>query len=71
MTTAELDKPQVVSVVRAGRLLGLGRTASYEAARRGDLPVIRIGRRYVVPLRALEKMLDGAAPRSRDDGAER
>ena len=37
--------------------MGLGRYASYEAARRGDLPVIKIGRRLFVPLRAFEKML--------------
>ena len=44
---ALLNDPQVVTVPEAGRILGIGRSASYEAARRGDLPVIRIGRRYL------------------------
>ncbi len=53
-----MNKPVVTSVPKAGALLGLGRYASYEAAKAGDLPMIRIGRRMLVPLRALEKMLE-------------
>jgi excisionase family DNA binding protein len=45
-------------VEEAARVLGIGRSAAYLAAQRGDLPVIRIGRRYVVPRAALERMLD-------------
>ena len=37
-------KPKTLSVPDAGRLyFGLSRGASYEAARRGELPVIRMG----------------------------
>jgi hypothetical protein len=47
-----------VSVPEGGHLLaGLGRSASYEAARRGDLPVLRIGGRLVVPVAALRRLL--------------
>jgi hypothetical protein len=42
-----------VSVEEAGRFLGLGRSAAYEAARRGQLPTRRIGRRLLVPVPAL------------------
>ena len=52
--------PKTLSVPEAGRWLGIGRNASYETARRGDLPVIRIGRLLRVPVGALEKMLDRA-----------
>ena len=53
-----MNKPVVTSVPIAGRkFFDLGRHASYEAARRGDIPVIRIGRRIFVPIRALEEML--------------
>jgi excisionase family DNA binding protein len=41
--------PTVLSVEHAGRLLGLGRSASYEAARRGELPTLKFGRRLLVP----------------------
>ena len=46
-----------ISVPEAGRRLGIGRNTAYEAARQGQLPVIRIGKRMVVPLAALEAML--------------
>ena len=37
-------------MVDVGRIcFGLSRNASYEAARRGDIPTIKIGRLYRVP----------------------
>lgn len=48
-----------LSVPEAGRLaFGLGYAASYEAAKRGDLPTIRFGRRLYVPTAALRRMLE-------------
>ena len=53
------DQPKTISVPEAGRLyFNLARNAAYEAARRGDLPVIRIGGRLRVPVVALERMLE-------------
>lgn len=40
-----------------GKVLGLGRSATYDAAARGEIPVIRFGQRMVVPTAALRKML--------------
>ena len=51
---------RTVSVPEAGRWLGIGRNASYEAARRGDIPTIRIGRLLRVPVVALERKLEEA-----------
>jgi excisionase family DNA binding protein len=48
---------QTITVPEAGIRLGIGRNAAYEAARRGEIPVIRIGKRMVVPLLAFERML--------------
>ena len=57
------DKPITISVPEAGRrYFSLGRNASYAAAGRGDLPVVKIGRILRVPVRALEQMLDAASP---------
>jgi hypothetical protein len=39
------DDELTISVPEAGRRLGLGKNASYEAARRGELPVLRFGRK--------------------------
>ncbi|MDQ3640427.1 MAG: helix-turn-helix domain-containing protein [Actinomycetota bacterium] len=46
-----------MSVEDAGAALGLGRSAAYEAARRGELPTIRLGRRLVCPTAALRRLL--------------
>jgi len=52
------ERPKTISVPEAGRrYFDLARNAAYEAARRGDLPVIRIGGRLRVPVVALERML--------------
>jgi excisionase family DNA binding protein len=46
-----------ISVPDAGKRLGIGRNAAYEAARRGEIPIIRLGKRMVVPVAAFERML--------------
>jgi hypothetical protein len=55
------EHPLTLSVPAAGeKYFGLGRQAAYAAAARGDLPTVKIGRNLRVPVRALERMLDGA-----------
>jgi excisionase family DNA binding protein len=51
-----------ISVPEAGRRLGLGKNASYAAARRGELPVLSFGRKLRVPRVAYERMLSEAKP---------
>ncbi len=46
-----------ISVPRAGKLLGLSRMSSYDAANRGEIPTLRFGRRMVVPTAVLLAML--------------
>jgi excisionase family DNA binding protein len=46
-----------VTVEEAAIILGLGRSAAYEAARRGDIPTGRLGRRIVVPVPMLLQWL--------------
>lgn len=50
----------VLSVEETRRLLGLSRGLMYEAIRTGQVPSVRIGRRILIPRRALEQMLDKA-----------
>jgi excisionase family DNA binding protein len=47
----------VWSVEEAGGLLGISRAHAYELVARGDLPHLRLGRRIVVPKRALDELL--------------
>ena len=49
--------PTVLTVEQGGRLFGLSRSAAYEAVARGELPVIRFGRRMVVPRATVLSML--------------
>lgn len=52
--------PKTLSVPEAGWLyFRLGRNASYEAAHRGQIPVIPLGRKLRVPVAALERMCRG------------
>lgn len=54
-------KPKTMSVPEAGRVyLGIGRDASYEAAKRGEIPVMQIGRLKRVPIAAMERKLEQA-----------
>ncbi|TFF27531.1 DNA-binding protein [Jiella endophytica] len=54
MTIDEALRRPTISVPDAGSVFyGLGRCASYEAARRGDIPTIKIGGRLLVPVVSL------------------
>ncbi len=48
-----------LTVTEAGQLLGISRNSAYEAARRGEIPTIRVGRRIRVPRSRLDELLDG------------
>ncbi len=66
-------QPKTISVPEAGAIYyGLGRDASYEAAKRGDIPFIQVGRLKRVPIIAMERRIEQAAQVSdggRDAGA--
>jgi excisionase family DNA binding protein len=53
---------QTLSIAEAAKALGVGRAAAYEAARKGQLPTIRIGRRLLVPLAELARLLNNTTP---------
>ncbi|GAA1772573.1 hypothetical protein [Nonomuraea bangladeshensis] len=57
-------RSEVVSLLTAGRLLGIGRTKAYRLAKVGEFPcrVLRIGGRYAVPVRGLQALLDPTTP---------
>jgi excisionase family DNA binding protein len=52
-----LEGRLTVTIEEAARVLGLGRSAAYEAARRGEIPCRRLGRRIVVPVPLLLQWL--------------
>jgi len=58
LTIDGLRARTTVSVEEAARVLGISRGGAYDAARRGDLPTISLGRRLRVPVPVLLRMLD-------------
>jgi excisionase family DNA binding protein len=54
-----LLKPETVSVEQAARLLGISRRSAYRYAKSGELPVVRIGGRILVPVHRLAALLNG------------
>ena len=59
---AELGQRATITVEEAAAILGIGRSAAYEAARRGQLPTRRLGRRLFVPVPALLRWLGAEEP---------
>lgn len=60
MKLSELRERTTVSVEEAGEIIGLSRSSAYEAARRGDIPILRLGRRIFVPVPRLLALLGAA-----------
>lgn len=53
-----MTRKATYSIEEAAKVLGIGRTAAYEAARQGQIPILQIGGRKLVPVAALERMLE-------------
>jgi excisionase family DNA binding protein len=51
------DMRMTLTVEEAAELLGVARGTAYEAARTGQLPIVRIGRRLLVPRHQLCALL--------------
>jgi excisionase family DNA binding protein len=51
------DERPTLSVMEAGRLLGLSKASIYHAVQSGEVPSIRVGRRLLIPTASLRKML--------------
>lgn len=52
-----MTKRLTVTVEEAAEMLGISRAHAYALSRRDELPSIRLGRRLVVPLSAIERLL--------------
>jgi excisionase family DNA binding protein len=47
-----------MTVEALAELLGSGRTATYDAVRRGEIPSIKVGRKIVIPTAAVRRLLE-------------
>ena len=59
---------QTCTVEEAGRRLGISRALAYKAAARGELPVLRIGKRYLIVASRLDQLLAGPDKGSGEGG---
>lgn len=57
MTPNATTTPATMTVEEAGHLLGISRRSAYRAVAAGHLPVIRLGRRILVPTHKLHALL--------------
>ena len=68
---SEPDGPWTMTVEQAARCLGISRALAYESVRSGDIPSLRIGRRILVPIQALRRLLDSAGSQESPDHTDR
>lgn len=51
-----------LSVEEAAKALGIGRNLCYDRVKTGEIPVIKVGKRLLVPRAALERLLEEGRP---------
>ena len=56
----ETGERLVLTIEETARRLGIGLNQCYAAAKSGEIPTIRIGKRFLVPAAALKAMLANA-----------
>ena len=66
----DIESRLTLSVEKVASLLGLGRTAAHEAARRDEIPSRRLNRRVIVPVSALLNCLGVSAQAARGVGMQ-
>src|SRR5205814_23694 len=62
-TNGELNglEALTLTIPQAAQVLGISVSKTYEAARAGQLPTIRVGARVLISRRRLEALIDGQA----------
>lgn len=55
---ATTEKRLCITVPEAAAMLGISRNFAYELVKQKQLPVIKFGKRLLIPRAALEKMLE-------------
>ena len=70
-TTFDATACRTLSIREAASLLGFGRSTLYEQAKRGELPVIRLGRSVRISREVVERMLADPARAPKSECVER
>lgn len=64
------DNRMTLTVEEAAEILGISRAFAYSLVKNDQLPSLRLGRRLVVPRRALERLIDGHHQENPGHGAQ-
>jgi len=59
-----MEHQKTQTIRETAKQLGIGRNQAYEAARRGQIPTIKIGKRILVLREPLTRMLEGERNRA-------
>jgi excisionase family DNA binding protein len=62
------SRREALPIGEAARRLGIHRDTLRAAIRRGEVPATRVGRRWLVPVAVLDRLLDPGSPSTRDEG---
>jgi len=54
----ELESRTIITIKEMSTILGIGRNTAYEAVKKGEIPSVKVGRRILVPSKALDKWLE-------------
>jgi excisionase family DNA binding protein len=54
------DQPRFLSAAAAAQLLGVSDATLYRQLTKGEFPGIKIGQRWIVPMKAIDKMEEDA-----------
>ena len=52
------DERATLTIAEAAEVLGIGRGLCYLAAQRGELPTLRVGRRWLISRAGLERIVN-------------
>lgn len=61
------NSPKLISIVGVCTDIGIGKTKAYELINEGRLDVVKIGRRTLVTVKSLERLIDESRVRSDTD----
>jgi len=62
MSTSTSVERQPLTIIEAARRLGVHRETVRRAIERREVPAVRLGRRWLVPVQAVEDLLAGRRP---------
>ncbi len=67
-----MDKEKLtLTVDETAKCLGVSRNSAYEAIAKGEIPVVKIGKRLLVPKAALETLLAAGQPKKNNANESR